>query len=105
MLTCCPVGPAIDAATQFAGDLVPWVTSRPDGSRELDLIIPGLCSPESIPLIEGALEAIPGLATARVNFTGKRVITTWNDPSFIPTDISEKLNELGFISRPFDPSH
>ncbi len=105
MMTCCPVGPAIDAATLFAGDLEPWVSTRPDGSRELDLIIPGLCSPESIPLIEGALEALPGLASARLNFTGKRVVATWNDPSFSPTDIAEKLNELGFVSRPFDPSH
>jgi Cu2+-exporting ATPase len=105
MMTCCPVGPAIDAATVFAGDLEPWVTTRPDGSRELDLIIPGLCSPESIPVIEGALETLPGLASARVNFTGKRVVATWNDPSFSPACISGKLNELGFISRPFDPSH
>jgi Cu2+-exporting ATPase len=105
MMTCCPVGPAIDAATLFAGDLEPWVTTRPDGSRELDLIIPGICSPESIPVIEGALEGLPGLASARVNFTGKRVVATWNDLSFNPADISGKLNELGFISRPFDPSH
>jgi Cu2+-exporting ATPase len=105
MMTCCPVGPAIDAATQFAGDLEPWVISRPDGSRELDLIIPGLCSPESITLIESALETLPGLASARVNFTGKRVVATWNDPSFNPVDIGEKLNGLGFVSRPFDPSH
>ena len=105
MMTCCPVGPAIDAVTLFAGDLEPWVSTRPDGSRELDLIIPGLYSPESIPLIEGALEALPGLASARVNFTGKRVVATWNDPSFSPADIAGKLNELGFISRPFDPSH
>jgi P-type Cu2+ transporter len=105
MMTCCPVGPAIDAVTLFAGDLEPWVTTRPDGSCELDLIIPGICSPESITVIEGALERLPGLASARVNFTGKRVVAIWNDPSFKPVDITEKLNELGFISRPFDPSH
>ena len=38
-------------------------------------------------------------------FTGKRVVATWNDPSFNPAGISEKLNELGFVCRPFDPSH
>ena len=105
MMTCCPVGPALDAASQFAGDLAPWVITRPDGDRELDLIIPGLCAPESIPLIEGALEQVPGLAAARVNFTGKRVIATWTDPAFNPAGIVEALNELGFMSRPFDPSH
>ncbi len=31
MMTCCPVGPALDAASQFAGDLAPWVITRPDG--------------------------------------------------------------------------
>ena len=105
MMTCCPVGPAIDAAALFAGDLEPWVTTRTDGSRELDLIVPGICTPESIMLIEDGLEKLPGLASARVNFTNKRVIATWNDPSFKPLGITEKLNELGFISRPFDPSH
>lgn len=105
MTACCPVGPAIDAAAVFAGDLEPWVTTQPDGSHELDLIIPGICSPESIPVIEGALERLPGLASARVNFTGKRVVAIWNDPSFKPVGITEKLNELGFISRPFDASH
>ncbi len=105
MMTCCPVGPAIDAATLFAGDLEPWVTTRPDGTRELDLIIPGLCSPESISVIEEALEQLSGLASARVNFTCKRVVATWNDVSFSAAAISGKLNELGFISRPFDPSH
>ncbi len=104
MMTCCAIGPAIDAATLFAGDLEPWVTIRPDGTRELDLIIPGICSAESIPVIEGALERLPGLASARVNFTGKRVVSTWTDPNFSPVGITEKLNELGFISRPFDPS-
>ncbi len=105
MLTCCPIGPAIDAAAVFAGDLEPWVTTRPDGYRELDLIIPGICLPESIPVIEEALEKLPGLASARVNFTSKRVVATWNEPSFKPAGITEKLNDLGFISRPFDPSH
>ena len=105
MMTCCAIGPAIDAATLFAGDLEPWVTARPDGSRELALIIPGICSPESIPVIEGALERLPGLASARVNFTGKRVVAIWNDPSFKPAGITEKLSQLGFISRPFDPSY
>ena len=105
MMTCCPIGPAIDAANLFAGDLEPWVTTRPDGYRELDLIIPGICLPESISIIEDALERLPGLASARVNFTSKRVVATWNEPSFKPADITEKLNELGFISRPIDPSH
>ncbi len=61
MMTCCPVGPAIDAASQFAGDLTPWVITRPDGSRELDLIIPGLCAPESIPSLKVPLKTFPAL--------------------------------------------
>ena len=50
MMTCCPVGPAIDAASQFAGDLTPWVITRPDGTRELDLVnTPGSARPKAYP--------------------------------------------------------
>ncbi len=105
MMNCCPIGPAIDAAASFSGDLGPWVTMQPDGSSELDLIVPGIASPDAIPLIESALEKLPGLASARVNYTDKRVVSTWTDASFKPTGIMEKLNELGFVSRPFDPNN
>jgi P-type Cu2+ transporter len=103
-MTCCAIGPAIDASTLFLGDLEPWVTTQNGGCRELDLIIPGISLPESIRLIEEELEKLPGILSIRVNFTGKRLVATWSDATFNPNNIMEKLNELGFISRPFDPS-
>ncbi len=104
-MTCCPIGPAIDASTLFVGDLKPWVSLQENGVHELDLIVPGLTLPESITLIEEGLEELPGISSARVNFTGKRLLVTWLEATFDPNSVAEKLDELGFMSRPFDPSH
>ena len=103
MVTCCAIGPALDAGSVFAGDMMPWVTQRPDGSFELEMMIPGMTSPQTISTVEEALEGLPGVQFARVNFTGKRLVAGWQDAAFNPNIIAEKLNELGFISRPFDP--
>ncbi len=103
-MNCCAIGPALDAATLFAGDLKPWVTVNKDGSLTLDLVLPDLSQPESMPIIESELEKLPGILSARVNLTGKRLLATWNNAGFNPNIILERLHALGFIARPFDPS-
>ncbi len=104
-MTCCSPDLALDGPELFAGDLKAWVTTRDDGSHEIDLMIPGLSVPGSIAVIENALEAIAGLNEVRVNFTAKRLFARWRDEAFDPNQIAAKLRELGFASRPFDPSY
>jgi P-type Cu2+ transporter len=104
-MNCCAIGPTLDMATLFAGDLKPWVNLGREGSFELELVIPGVASPESMVTIEKELENLPGILSARVNLTGKRLVASWGDAGFDPNAITAKLRELGFVSRPFDPSH
>ncbi len=104
-MTCCSPDMALNGPELFAGDLKTWIITRDDGSCELDLMIPGLRVPESIAAIENALESMTGLTEVRVNFTGKRLFARWRDGAFDPNQISEKLRELGFASRPFDPTY
>ncbi len=104
MTICCPIGPALDFAV-FAGDLAPWITTHSNGAQELDLIVPGITAAADILLIERELGKLADVQSVRVNYSGKRVATTWNETDFKPVAIMEKLNDLGFVSRPFDPSH
>ncbi len=103
-MNCCAIGPTLDMATLFAGDLAPWVTPGPGGSHELELVVPGLESAEAMVLIERELESLDGVETARVNLNRKRLSVTWRDPGFNPNVITEKLRDCGYVSRPFDPS-
>jgi P-type Cu2+ transporter len=102
---CCAIGPSLDVATMFTGDLMPWVIRHKDDSHELDLLIPGITTADDMVLIERELENLPHVESARVNLTGKRLVITWRNVDFNPNIITEKLNEIGFVSRPFDPSH
>ncbi len=103
-MNCCAIGNVMDAGTLFQGDLAPWIFTQQNGQREIDLIIPGLSSAESITTIEEAIESLPHVLSARINFTGRRLLVTWTDADFNPNSIAKTLSELGFTSRPFDPS-
>ena len=104
-MTCCAIGNVMDAGTLFQGDLQPWVIAQKTGGFEIDLIIPGLGSAESIGIIESKLEGLPKVLSARVNLTGKRLVVKWSDAEFNPNSITTALGELGFTSRPYDPSN
>ncbi len=93
------------AGTLFQGELQEWVTTRKNGLQEIDLIISGLSITKSVSTIENALEQLPNVLSVRVNLTGKRLVVTWEDASFNPNAITEALHELGFTSRPYDPSN
>ncbi len=95
----------MDAGMLFQGDLQQWVIAQKTGGFEIDLIIPGLGSAESIAIIESKLEGLPNILSARVNLTGKRLVVRWSDADFNPNAITTALSELGFTSRPFDPSN
>ncbi len=95
----------MDAGTLFQGDLQEWVTTRTNGLWEIDLIIPGLSAAKNVSVIENALEQLPNVLSVRVNLSGKRLVVIWSDASFNPNEITNVLHELGFTSRPYDPSN
>ncbi|RVQ69404.1 cadmium-translocating P-type ATPase [Croceicoccus ponticola] len=72
-----------------------------DAARCVDsrFTVPGIRCAGCIGKIERGISAIPGVATARVNFSAKRVAVS-HDPELTDADIVEALRELGFEAQP-----
>ncbi len=103
-MTCCPTDLAPDATEAFSGNIQQWVRLNPAGLRTLELIVPGICEPSHIQIIEKQLKRLAELETARVNLSRKGVSATWRHEGFDPARILQELMVLGFVSRPIDPS-
>ncbi|MGE3642973.1 MAG: heavy metal translocating P-type ATPase [Beijerinckiaceae bacterium] len=63
----------------------------------VDHVTCGACAAK----IERALAAAPGLTSARVNLTDKRLLVNWSDGAFDPASIPGRLQDLGYDGRPF----
>ncbi|MCH8686242.1 heavy metal translocating P-type ATPase [Pedomonas mirosovicensis] len=88
------------ASTASALDL--WTTER-EGLRRIDLHVPGIHCANCISRIEGAVRRLPGVKTARVNFSTRRLSVEWHDGVLAPERIVETVAGLGFEARPFAP--
>ena len=67
----------------------------------LDLAVEGLSSPDAMLAVERALIGIPGLATARLNFTTRRLSTEWAGDTVDPAPAIATLERLGYRVAPF----
>ncbi len=85
------------------GGAAMWTRRLRDGTHELTLSVPGIHCAACISTIEKGLKQIPGLEEGRVNFTLRQVRVRWRDENFDPDAVVQKLAELGYESRPFDP--
>lgn len=71
-----------------------------DGIRQTDLSVPGIHCGGCIHRIETALQALPGVESARVNLSGKRASIRWTSetpPPFVAT-----LRDLGYEAHLYD---
>lgn len=67
------------------------------GLYQADLSVPGMRCAACIGKIEKGLAQIPGVETARVNLTAKRVSVTWRGE--VPPDLIGALDHIGFQSH------
>ena len=82
-------------------DLSAFVKSRQDGTQELDLIVQGAHCGGCLSKIETGLSALPGLSSARMNLTTKRLRTAWQSP-LTASDIVSELDRLGYGAAPYE---
>ncbi len=71
------------------------------GRPLLDLAVEGIVSADAITDIEGALRHMPGLTSARLNLTTRRLSTEWATPDCDPAPAIATLEKLGYRVAPF----
>lgn len=71
--------------------------------REINLLVEGIHCAACVWLIENRLKALPGVAEARVNLTGRRLRLRWDNRRLKLSQVLKRLGEVGYAAMPFDP--
>jgi Cu2+-exporting ATPase len=71
-----------------------------DGVRQSDLSVPGIHCGGCIHRIEAALNALPGVESARVNLSSKRAAIRWTSDR--PPPLIETLQNIGYEAHLYD---
>ena len=83
-------------------DPTPFVRRR-NGTAHLELAVFGAKCAGCIRKIEGGMNALPEMESARLNLSTGRLSLTWRDGAFPPKTIVERLTAMGYRAAPFDP--
>ena len=106
-MTCCAAvaGGSIDLAhaNAMAEELRLATMTAPDGLKTLRFSVPGMKCGGCIAGIEKAVNAVPGILTARANLTARAVSVTWRGTATEPTAIRAALARAGFDATVLDP--
>ena len=103
-LPCCTLDGEYFQPFKLEGeDAARWITEAGPGLRRIEFLVPQANRPESMPHIETDLGALPGVTSARVNLTGRRVAVVYEDGVIEPQALIDRLGFLGYMARPFDP--
>ena len=72
-------------------------------SREIHLLVEGIHCAACVWLIEKTMGQIPGVLSAQVNLSGKRLLLRWDNDQVKLSRIIQRLGEIGYNATPFDP--
>lgn len=72
-----------------------------DGTRQSDLSVPGVKCAACIAVVERTLAKLPGVESARVNLSTKRVAVRWNTAEGNPPDLLGALRGIGYEAHLF----
>ena len=97
---CCPAGAAVERAR--IGGLARFVRDAGPGRKRLELLTPDVHCGACLATIESALPRAPGVDSARVNLSLRRVTVEF-DPARTDADgVVAALGRIGYAARPFD---
>jgi len=82
-------------------DLSMFVTRAPDGIARMELAVDGVGCASCIRKIEDGLKDTPGIASARLNFTDRRLAVGWREDKLSAGGVIEALERIGYRSHPF----
>jgi len=103
-LPCCTLDGEYFQPFKLEGeDAARWISSAGPGLKRIEFLVPQANRPEAMSHIETDLGALPGVNSARVNLTGRRVAVIYEDGAIEPQALIDRLGFLGYMARPFDP--
>lgn len=85
-------------------NLAPFITTDPDGTRSIHLLVDGMHCPSCVALIEGALKKQPAITTARLNLSTKRLNVIWQGAAELGEQWITLITNMGYRAVPFDPA-
>ena len=71
--------------------------------REIHLLVEGIHCAACVWLIEHSLNKLPGVLSARVNLSAKRLLLRWDNDRIKLSEILAALARVGYAATPFDP--
>ncbi|ODT89855.1 heavy metal translocating P-type ATPase [Phenylobacterium sp. SCN 70-31] len=86
-----------------APDLSAFLRRQADGRAGLDLLVPDARCAGCLSKIEREVAAVPGVASARLNLTQKRLAVEFAGPRGDPAAVVRTLGRLGYPATPYDP--
>ncbi|MEX0694781.1 MAG: heavy metal translocating P-type ATPase [Rhodospirillales bacterium] len=113
---CCDVGAMANFAASTTGpkpvdidsvivaDPQAFVRIHDDGLAHLDLFVEELHCAACIGKIEGRVLAFPGVVSARINMSTRRLGIVWREGEADPVMLVRAVVALGYPLTPFDPS-
>lgn len=70
---------------------------------EINLLVEGIHCAACVWLIERTLTPIPGVFSAQVNLSGKRLHLRWDQSQVRLSELIQHLSHIGYAAVPFDP--
>ncbi|MEO1198142.1 MAG: heavy metal translocating P-type ATPase [Pseudomonadota bacterium] len=94
-----PANPALVDSRRLDG-----FVDRADGApARLELAVEGIRCAGCMVKIETAVDALPGVTKARLNFSTRRLAVEWTEAGLTAGDIVRAVEDAGFRAYPFDP--
>ncbi len=81
-----------------------YVKERPDGLREIHLIIEGIHCSACVWLNEKVLHRTPGVIEATINYTNNKAKVVWDPEEISLSQIIQTIRSIGYNAYPYDPA-
>ncbi len=103
-MPCCTIDGEFFQPFKLEGaDAERWISDAGAGQKRIEFLVPQANRPAVMQEIETGLMALDGVKSARVNLTGRRVAATYDAGRIEPQALIDRLGEMGYMARPFDP--
>jgi Cu2+-exporting ATPase len=98
-----PPPPPKDVALYDLEEVQDEFVVRTGAERGIHLLVEGIHCAACVWLIERTLGQMPGVLSAQVNLSGKRVQVRWDNDRLKLSSIIRRLADIGYSAVPYDP--